>query len=445
MVGAEGSAHSYERSDVDFEQEISKLRSEIREAESAAARERADADALVARMRESGADLTAPDNFEKVDTAYRAADEHKERAADARERLGRLLELAGQRVEESPRDRETQREARMVADFAARMIESDAYNRLRQSPALRTRQGRVEMEPVEIATRDEFVAAGLRLRATFDNSVNVGSGLLEPDYTRKMVEQLVRKVRLLEVITIGTTDTDTVDWVEEQARTDAAAETPYGTAVPESAYGFAHKQTTVKRIGHFVPATKGILSDAGQTRTLLSGRLISGLERRIESQLLSGDGVGENLKGIVNWSGTGSIARGTDTRLDAVHKAMTNIRIAGFGMLEPTVIGIHPTDYENVVLQKDANGNYQMANPVSNSQPTVWGLTPIVSTLFSQGTPWIGDFREACTLWVRDGVSVSASDSHADFFLRSLVAIMAESRAAFAVTQPKALCQITGF
>lgn len=430
---------------MDFEQEISKLRSQIRETEATEARQRADADALVGRMRESGADLTASDNFEQVDTAYRAADASRDQAADLRAKLGAFLERAGQRAEENPRDRDAQRGAQRVADFAARMIESDEYRRLRESNSLRTRGGRVEMGSVEIATRDEYVGSGLRLRTTFDNSSNVGSGLLEPDYTRKMVEQLVRRVRLLDVITIGTTDTDTVDWVSENARTDSAAETAYGTAVPESAYGFSHNQTTVKRVGHFVPATKGILADAGQTRTLLSGRLISGLERRVESQLLNGDNVGENLKGITQYAGVGSQALGTDSRLDAVHKAMTVIRIAGEGQLEPSVIGIHPTDYQAAVLAKDANGNYQIANPANNAAPTLWGLTPLVSTLFAQGTPWVGDFREACTLWVREGVAVSASDSHADFFLRGLVALMAESRMAFAVTQEKALCKITGF
>lgn len=430
---------------MDFEAEITRLRSQIREVEATEARERAAADTLVSRMRESGADLTAAENFDQIDTAYRGADAAREEAAALRHRLGAFLERAGQRAEEEPRDRDAQRDAQRVAGFAVRLLESDSYHRMRQSPSLRTRQGRVEMDPVEVMTRDEFLAAGARLRTTFDNSANIGSGLLTPDYTSKLVEQLLRRVRLLDVITVGSTDTDTVDWVEEQARTDAAAETPYGTAVPESAYGFAHKQTTVKRVGHFVPATKGILADAGQTRTLLESRLQSGLERRVESQLLGGDGLGENIKGIINSAGFATQAKGTDTRLDAVHKAMTQIRIATQSQVEPEVIGIHPTDYELVVLDKNSNGNYTVANPTDNSQPKIWGLTPVVSTLFSVGTPWVGDFREACTMWLRDGVSVSATDSHQDWFLRGMVAIMAETRLAFAVTQPKALAMVTGF
>jgi HK97 family phage major capsid protein len=430
---------------VDFEQEITKLREQIRETQGQEAHARSEADALVGRMRESGTDLTAADNFAKVDEAYKSADSLRDDVAGMRERLGRALELAGRRADEAPKDRDAQRDLRGVANLAARLLESDAYGRLRTSGVLNSRNAHVNMDPVEVMTRDEFFATGARFRTTFDNSTNIGSGLLEPDYTRKMIEQFVRRVRLLDVITIGTTDTDTVDYVIENARTDAAAETPYGTAVPESGYGFSHAQTTVKRVGHFYPATKGILADAGQTRTLLDSRLRSGLERRVESQVLAGDGVGENILGIASDTGWGTQALGTDTRIDAVHKAMTVVRLATETGIEPNVIGISPSDYEQVVLQKDANGNYQMANPVNNSAPTIWGLTPVVSTLFTDGTPWVGDFAEAATMWLREGVTLSATDSHADFFLKGLVAVMAETRVAFKLVQPKALCKLTGF
>jgi HK97 family phage major capsid protein len=53
----------------------------------------------------------------------------------------------------------------------------------------------------------------------------------------------------------------------------------------------------------------------------------------------------------------------------------------------------------------------------------------------------VGDFRK-CVLWEREGASIQVSDSHANFFIRNMVAILAEMRAAFGILQPNALVEI---
>jgi hypothetical protein len=45
-------------------------------------------------------------------------------------------------------------------------------------------------------------------------------------------------------------------------------------------------------------------------------------------------------------------------------------------------------------------------------------------------------------LWDREQAAISVSDSHADFFVRNLIAILAELRAAFGVIRPPAFVAI---
>lgn len=422
------------------EAELMKLRSQVREADARAASLRSEAEGLQSRMRESGADLTAADNFNAIDVAYKGADAARDEAAALRARHERGMEIAA-----GVREPKTREEAHVANDMAGRMRASAGFRNLEAGVGLHSGAALGTVGFGEIATRDEFMRDALRVRTTFDNSSNIGSGLLTPDYTGKMVDVFIRRMRLLDLVTIGATDTDTVDWIVEQARTDAAAETAYGTAVPESAYGFAHTTTAVKRVGHFIPATKGVLMDAGQTKTLLDSRLISGLQLRIESQMFSGNGTGENLKGFSGESGIGTQALGADTQLDAVHKAVTNVRVNNVMNVEPNVLLISPADYEKLLLSKTSQGAYVYANPTAGTTPSIWGLMPVVSTLVADGTPWVGDWKEACTAWVRTGISLSASDQHSDYFTRGLVALMAETRLAFKTTRPSALCKITGF
>ena len=106
---------------------------------------------------------------------------------------------------------------------------------------------------------------------------------------------------------------------------------------------------------------------------------------------------------------------------------------------------LHPTDWQNIRLTKDSYGNYLFGRPDSGLRPSIWGLNPVVTTLVSTGSPIVADFSELCTLWVREGAAVAASDSHSDYFLKGLIAIKAEARMAFAVTQPLAACEVTSF
>ncbi len=57
------------------------------------------------------------------------------------------------------------------------------------------------------------------------------------------------------------------------------------------------------------------------------------------------------------------------------------------------------------------------------------------------GIGYVGDFRK-CVLWDREQGSIQVSDSHSDFFIRNMVAILAELRAAFGCVQPNALVEI---
>lgn len=420
------------------ENDIKDLRTELRNVEAKRAEAREAADKLVADIRASGVNpVTDADAFAKIDEAYKASDALGEEAGELRSRLERGLSIVADKATER-RDSTERREAR---DIATRFLESDSYRRLRESGALEMKSARVDTLPVEVMKRDELLT-GLRQRATVDNTDPGGGGLIWSDRKDFVIPLAERRVRLLDIVTVGTTDSDTVEWAKEQTRTHAAAETDYGTAAPEATYEWTKDSTTVKRIPHFVPATKGALMDAGQLRTLLQANLVKGVRMRAESQVLKGDGVGDNLKGIEQYSIL-TQALGTDSKHDAVHKAITKIRVNEEDESDPFAIGLHPNDWERIVLEKDADGNY--LNQRGAEQPSnIWGLTPVVSTLFTEGTPLVGDYRHA-TFWVRAGMSVAASDSHSDFFLKGLVALLAEMRAAFAVLRENAFCQVTGF
>jgi HK97 family phage major capsid protein len=160
--------------------------------------------------------------------------------------------------------------------------------------------------------------------------------------------------------------------------TNNAAETAEATAAtgtsgtkPESALALAENTTSVRTVAHWIPATKRSLADAGQLRTLIEQILRLGLDLRLDQQIATGDGVGENLRGIYNTVGIGAVTRRVpatnntltpETVLDVLHRAITVVRLAFF---EPNAIGIHPTDFESVRLQRAAS----RPSPTSTAAP----------------------------------------------------------------------------
>jgi len=297
---------------------------------------------------------------------------------------------------------------------------------------------------VEVLTRSQarrFLQAARIFRA------DVGDGSpLVPDDQQLLPPVLtpVRQPTVLDLITIGGTNRDLVKWTKQVLRTNNAAPKAYGSASNKSRYTFEQKSSEVKRVPHHVVADKGNLADEEEFRTIIEGELVEDLKLAVEDLISAGDGLGQNFEGFYETADIGSQPRGSDSSADAAHKAMTVVRVRL--EREPTAWGIHPLDFEAFWLEKGTDGHYlHHRGPQESGVKTMWGLPAVISTAFTEDQPLVADWARAATLWMRAGVTVAASDNVDDFFLEGLVAIQAELRAAFAVRQPLAVCEVTDF
>lgn len=279
---------------------------------------------------------------------------------------------------------------------------------------------------------------------TGDSATSGGAFVLPSQYP-STVELGRRPLTLRQVITNLQTDSDTVEFVRITTETNAAAPVAEATAAsgssgvkPESDLAFERVTATVKTIAHWIPATKRALSDASQLRGLIDAFLRYGLEEELEDQIANGSGVGENFTGLLNTSNTQ--AQAWDTDLFKTLRVAKR-KVSTVGRRIPNAFVLNPEDWERAELSQDDNYRYYGNGPFANTQPTIWGLPVVVSEAMTAGTGMVGDFSMA-VLWDREQASISISDSHSDFFIRNLVAILAELRAAFGVLKPNAFVEI---
>jgi HK97 family phage major capsid protein len=158
--------------------------------------------------------------------------------------------------------------------------------------------------------------------------------------------------------------------------------------------------------------------------------------------MLNGDGTGENLRGILQTPGIQTQAysatvAGLDPLLETTFMARTKVRTVGRS--QPNAYMFNPADWEKIHLARLAK------NPNNEAQAgafmTLHGLPVVESEAVAAGVGLVGDWRRA-VVWDREQASVTISDSHADFFIRNMVAVLAEERLAFGVTRPSAFVSI---
>lgn len=327
---------------------------------------------------------------------------------------------------------------------AAQVLASPAYKSFRtRFPQGVGEKARVDIEPVHVGGIKAVIGSTLVPGFTpIDNQTSS-----YPDALNFWARPLV----LTDLITTGSTGSDTVEFARLNSSTNAAAPVAQASGTsggvtggdvdgtkPESALVWEKVTATVKTIAHWLAATKRSLSDAGQLSTLIDQFLRYGVAEEMEDQVLNGSGSGENFTGITTTSGVQSQAFATDIPT-SVRKGITKVRVTGKSI--PTAVLMNPADVETLDLMKDTANRYLGTGPFSAGQRTLWGLPVVESEAQTSGFATVGDFRQA-VLWDREQTTISVTDSHADFFIRNLVAVLGEARAAFGVIRPKAFCVV---
>jgi HK97 family phage major capsid protein len=272
--------------------------------------------------------------------------------------------------------------------------------------------------------------------------------LVFPDFKPLQDVFYARPLTVRDIITVGETGSDTVEYVRITGVTNNAAPTAEATATtgssgekPESAMAMARITESVKTIPHWIPATNRALADAPQLRTIIDNFLRYGIEEELEDQILTGNAAGENFDGVLHVAGTTPQAFDTNI-FTTTRKGRTKVRTVG--RARPTAYVMNPLDWEKVDLAQDNEARYYYGGPMNPGNPRLWGLPVVESEGMTEGTCVVADWKLAI-LWDRMQTAISMSNSHADFFIRNLIAILAEMRAAFGVIRPAAfvICDLT--
>ncbi|AGI12953.1 major capsid protein [Mycobacterium phage Butters] len=314
----------------------------------------------------------------------------------------------------------------------------------------------------QIPSKARIQSDPIKVKSLFTGASSTSAGAFVVNDRTDIVEMLGRKpLTIRNLVANRRTSSDAVEFVRETSHTNAAAPVPEATSAamptapageeggelvlatgggykPEGSWAFEVVTTNVKTIAEWVPVTRRALADVAQLEGLINDELSKDIAEEEEDQILNGNGSGENLTGINSTSGVQTQAWTTDF-FTTTRKAITKARTVG--RVNPTAWVLNPEDAETLDLLKDGENRYYYGGPQYIGQRTLWGVPVVESESQAKGTGLLGDFNKA-VLWDREETTVTMTDSHADFFIRNLIAILAEERVAFGVTRPTAFVKV---
>lgn len=245
-----------------------------------------------------------------------------------------------------------------------------------------------------------------------------------------------RRLTIRGLLTPGEMGGSTLEYVRETGFTNGAGMVAEGAEKPSSDMQFELVTTSAKVIAHWMKASKQILEDIPQLRSMIDQRLDYGLALKEEQQILNGDNTGQNLHGIIPQATAYSapISIADMNMIDVLRLAMLQASLAEY---PATGHVLHPTDWAFIEMQKDEIGRYIIGNPQGSTAPTLWRL-PVVETQAMTVRKFLtGAFRQGAQLFDRWESRIEVGYVDKDF-IQNMVTVLGEERLALAVYRPEA-------
>lgn len=270
-----------------------------------------------------------------------------------------------------------------------------------------------------------------------------GGGLIYREEDRTPVALQRRRLRIRQLLNTARTSSDLVIYRKQTLRTNAAAPVAEEGTIPASAYGWSKATAPVKKIGHVTNISKEAMSDADQLQSELDGEMRYGLDLEEETQLLAGDGIGENLAGLLTEATPFVAAAGLPnaTRIDRLRLAVLQIALADH---IATSLTLNPTDWAAIDLLKvgASDERYVFGNPGTAATPMLWGKDVVESNSMTLGEWLAGDLFMAATVYDRADTEVLISSEHGTNFIEDMLTMKATKRLALAIKRASAM--VTG-
>lgn len=410
-----------------------------------------------------------------------------------------------------------------------------AISRIRSASPWASRGADIALEAVESPEVEKYLYKSLRSKTPFDFGMDLGlkdstasgnqmgeflygqtgptpigqnpfgtgafaPGIL-PTFLPGIVEKLFYELTIADLISEFPVETPNISYLTESLANFQANATPESGTYPFSSIEVARTYAQIGKVSNAMTVSDEAVQDAATLWNFAQGRLLQGVQRREEVEILAGAGSGgsgvggllSSFNGSFTQSSAGSLFGATTSTASVTFPPAgtngTGVQPATIAALKygrvvtgvassglyptasvvaenladsfvdiqlqvfktPNAIVMHPRDWLQLRIAKDANGQYfnsgfygtnygESGSPIKS----IWGVPVVTTPLMPQHSLLVGYF-DASTVQVarRKGVTMQMTNSNGTDFVQGNITARADSRLGLLCYRPTAFQMVS--
>lgn len=230
-------------------------------------------------------------------------------------------------------------------------------------------------------------------------------------------------------------------WLAQSVRTENAAVVSSGGLKPTSVLSLVKKDGKLSVIATLSePIDKFVLEDDEALSGWIGMELSQAVLSALETQVLTGNGTGDNLTGLAITSGiqTFTSTAGNTDKLVEMRKALTKLETAGE---VPAQFILNPNDWEGIATKRNASGEFDTGNAIDAEARKAWGVPVALSNALAANSYYL--LGEGAAVLGRDNGIATEWGTPGDMFQRNQVQARSEGRFGLEVRRPAAVLKGT--
>ena len=297
---------------------------------------------------------------------------------------------------------------------------------------------------VKAAGYKAFVeGAAQKVRLEVKNTLTGADANVAPDRKPGIVPGAFQPLLIESLYNALPTSSNAIEFTKEASFTNSAAEAAEGVAKAESALTWSLVNMPVSTVAHWIKISRQLAADNTALAAYVNVRMRYGVNRKVDAQLVAGDGVAPNISGFLD-AGNFTAHGYADANLGAtlkkfvlVRKIIGDLESAGY---MPDAIVLNPADWATMETElMTVATNAVRVDYTMPGTPRLFGLRVVSSPSMTADNVAVGAFGMHGTIYNREGVVVEMSESDSDNFTKNLITIRAERRLALASEVPAAI------
>ena len=254
-----------------------------------------------------------------------------------------------------------------------------------------------------------------------------------------------RRPFVSDYVNSGVAESNNLSWVEYQNPDGSPAAIAEGVLKPALDFDIVVASENIRKIPAFMKVSKEMLDDISFMRSEINYDLMERLSLFVDGELLTGDGTGNNLNGIITQStafaaGTFAAAIDNANNYDVLRVAYNQIILSNF---MPNVVFMNPSDIAAMQLTKGTDGHYVQFPYVSIDGTRLMGDVQIISNTGVPADTFVMADGSKASVFTKENMSITVGYENDDF-TKNLVTILAEWRGLIRIQGNDTLAFVSG-